>query len=105
MFVRNVSLHLIPGTFGEFTKAFENDVLPALKKQPGFRGEIAFPVVDDVQVSILSLWDNKEQADGYDTAAYPGMKALEHVLEGPPDVRTCAVLSSAFEVVPAMASA
>ena len=105
MFIRSVSLRLIPGTFGEFTKAFENDVLPALKKQPGFRGEVAFPVVEDVQISIVTLWDNNEQAGSHDTAAYPGMKAVEHVLAGPPEVHTCAAISSTFETIPAMASA
>jgi len=104
MFVRNITLRLIPGTFGEFTRALHGDVLPALKMQDGFRGEVVFPE-GDAKVSILSFWDTKEQADGYDTAAHPGMKTLEHVLAGPPEVHTCAAISSAFDVMPATAAA
>jgi len=104
MFVRNITLRLIPGTFGEFTRALHGDVLPALKMQDGFRGEVVFPE-GDAKVSILSFWDTKEQADGYDTAAHPGMKTLEHVLAGPPEVHTCPAISSAFDVMPATAAA
>jgi len=42
MYARNVSLHLKANTAGEFTRTFEKDVLPLLRKQNGFKDEISF---------------------------------------------------------------
>jgi len=39
MFVRNVAIHLKANALGEFTRVFDNEVLPILRKQPGFRDE------------------------------------------------------------------
>jgi len=40
MFARNVSLHLKPNTLSEFTRIFDKEVIPMLRKQGGFRDEI-----------------------------------------------------------------
>jgi heme-degrading monooxygenase HmoA len=93
MFARNVSVRLKPNTLAEFTKIFENEVLPTLKKQPGFRDELAFSGESGNHVIAISLWDTKEQADAYERAAFPGIvKALDKVLDGPPKVRPQNVL-------------
>jgi len=42
MFVRNVAIHLKANALGEFTRIFDNEVLPILRKQSGFRDEITF---------------------------------------------------------------
>ena len=42
MFVRQVSAHFKPGKFDLLSKRLENDVIPLLKKQKGFRDEISF---------------------------------------------------------------
>ena len=40
MFARSVSFQLKPGRAAEFTKAFETDIIPVLRKQKGFQDEI-----------------------------------------------------------------
>jgi len=40
MFARRISIHLKPNTLAEFTKTVENDIVPLLRKQPGFQDEI-----------------------------------------------------------------
>ena len=93
MFARNVSVRLKPNTLAEFTKVFENEILPTLKKQPGFRDEFAFTGESGNHVIAISLWDTKEQADTYGKAAYPSLlKSLKNVLDGPPKVRPQNVL-------------
>jgi hypothetical protein len=41
MFARKVSLQLKPDSVAEFTQTIENDIIPLLRKQPGFQDEIA----------------------------------------------------------------
>jgi len=68
MFVRNVSLRLKPNTLSEFTRIFEKEVIPILRKQRGFRDEIAFAVPGELDLVAISLWDTKEYAEAYKTA-------------------------------------
>jgi hypothetical protein len=44
MFARNASLRLKPNTLSEFTRIFDKDVIPMLRKQSGFRDEVTFAV-------------------------------------------------------------
>jgi heme-degrading monooxygenase HmoA len=94
MFARIVSIHLKPNTLNDFTQILEKDVVPMLRKQPGFRDEIAL-AADGTDVTAISLWDTKEQADTYATATYPNvLKALDKYLDGPPNVRVSNVINS-----------
>ncbi len=42
MFVRQVSAHFKPGKFDLLNRRLQNDVIPLLKKQSGFRDELSF---------------------------------------------------------------
>jgi len=44
MFARNVSIHLKSNMLSDYTRTFEKDILPLLRKQNGFRDEITFAV-------------------------------------------------------------
>jgi hypothetical protein len=82
MFARNVSLRLKPNTLSEFTRIFEKEVIPMLRKQSGFRDEIAFAVPGGLDVVAISLWDTKDYAEAYNTAGYSEeRKILDKVLE------------------------
>ena len=95
MFARNVSLRLKPNTLSEFTRTFDKEVLPMLRKQNGFRDEITFAVPGGLDVTAISLWDTKEHAEAYSTAGYPQvLKTLDKVLDGTPKVRVSDVISS-----------
>jgi hypothetical protein len=45
MFARSVSILLKPNSVAEFNWALENVILPLLRKQKGFRDELAYPDV------------------------------------------------------------
>ena len=95
MFARNVSLHLKPNTLSEFTRIFDKEVLPMLRKQNGFRDELTFAVPAGLDVVAISLWDTKEHAEVYKTAGYPAvLKILHKVLDGTPKVQVSDVISS-----------
>jgi heme-degrading monooxygenase HmoA len=95
MFARNISIVLKPNTLIDFTKTFENDVLPMLRKQSGFRDEILLASDDSRNVTAVSLWDTKEQSETYVSTTYPAvLKALDKFLDSPPKVRVANVIHS-----------
>ena len=106
MFVRNVSMHLKPNTLNDFTRTMESEIIPLLRKQKGFLDEITAVVSGEREVVAISFWDEKENADAYNTASYPQvLTSLGKVLEGTPHVRTLEVVSSTFHKITARAAA
>jgi hypothetical protein len=100
MFARNISLHLKPNTIAEFSQTFEKQVLPLLRKQKGFRDEITFAIPGGMDVIAISLWDNKECADAYNSNGYPEvLNLLGKVTDGTPNVRTSDVVNSTFHKI------
>lgn len=98
MFARNVSIHLKANMLSDYTRAFEKDVLPLLRQQKGFRDEITFAGSGGVDVNAISLWDNKNDADNYNTNTYPQvLKTLARFIEGTPQVHTSDVVSSTLQ--------
>ena len=96
MFVRNVAIHLKANALGEFAQIFDNEVLPILRKQTGFRDEITFSTTPTgTDVIAISLWNTKEQAEAYNATGYPEvLKSLNRVLDGAPRVRASELISS-----------
>lgn len=106
MFARNVSIRLKPNSLTPFTEAFDKDVLPILRKQPGFRDVITLGSDDGLHVTAISIWETKEQAEAYNTAAYAEVvKSLEKVLDRAPTVRLTKVVSSTLHKPVAVAAA
>ena len=97
MFARNVSIHLKSNMLSDYTRTFEKDVLPLLRKQNGFKDEITFAGPGGVDVTAISLWENKADAEAYNTNTYPQvLKTLARFIEGTPKVQTSDVVTSTF---------
>jgi len=95
MFARNVSFHLKANNLSDYKRTFEKDVLPLLRKQNGFKDEITFAGQGGVDVIAISLWENKLDAENYNTNSYPQVyKMLARFIEGTPQVHTFDVVSS-----------
>ena len=105
MYAREVSIHLKSSMLNDFNKTFELEVLPMLRKQKGFKDEVSFFVPDSNEVFAISLWDNKESAQAYNTAGYPEiLKLLSKTFDGTPSVRTFDVISSTLHKVAPISS-
>ena len=63
MFARSVYIRLKPNSVAEFNWALENVILPLLRKQKGFRDDLALVAPNGSEVVAISLWDQKENAD------------------------------------------
>jgi len=98
MFARNISIHLKSNMLSDYTRAFDKDVLPLLRKQNGFKDEITLAGPGGVDVTTISLWENKNDADSYNTNTYPTvLKTMARFIEGTPQVHTFDVVSSTFQ--------
>jgi hypothetical protein len=95
MFARNVSFHVKASTLADFARTFEKDVLPLLRKQNGFKDEITLAGPGGVDVTAISIWENKNDADTYNSNTYPQvLKTLAKFIEGTPQVHTFDVVTS-----------
>ncbi len=100
MFARNVSIHLKSNMLSDYTQTFEKDVLPLLRRQYGFKDEITLSNPDSVDVIAISLWENKANAEAYNTNAYPEvLKTFARLIDGTPKVQTFESVTSTFHNV------
>ena len=89
MFARHVTMKLKANSGAEFNRIIENEVLPLLRKQKGFRDEITFIATERSEAVGNSFWDTKEDAQAYNISGYPEiLKTLAKVIEGTPKVET-----------------
>src|SRR6202795_3568139 len=101
MFARNVTIHLKSNMFSDYARTFENDTLPLLRKQKGFRDEITLSNPGSLDVIAISLWDSKANAEAYNTSTYPEvLRTLGRMIDGTPRVQTFEAVSSTFHNVP-----
>jgi hypothetical protein len=71
-----------------------------LRKQHGFKDEITFAGPGGVDVTAISLWESKTDAEAYNTDIYPQvLKTLARFIEGTPKVQTSDVVTSTLHKI------
>ncbi|MGD8867009.1 MAG: hypothetical protein PVI01_05255 [Gemmatimonadales bacterium] len=86
-FARTVHFRIKDGKKDEFSRLFENEVLPILRNQDGFREEVT--LVSPERCMGISLWNSDRSASSYHESAYPQvLQTLNPVIEGTPKVET-----------------
>ena len=105
MYTRNVSMKLKVNSAKEFTQTLENEVIPVLRKQKGFKDEITLIAPERNDAVAISFWDRKEDAEAYNREKYQDvLKALSKVVEGTPKVESFEVANSTSHHVAAKAA-
>jgi hypothetical protein len=100
MFARNISFHLKSNMLSDYNRTFENEILPLLRKQKGFKEEITLSNPGSQDAIAISLWENKANADAYNTNTYPEvLKTLAKMIDGTPKVQTFEAVTSTFHQV------
>ena len=95
MFARSVSIHLKSSVLSDYTRTFENEVLPLLREQKGFKDAISLSNPSSRDVVAISLWENKGHAEAYNTNAYKKvLKTLERMIDGTPKVQNFEFVTS-----------
>ena len=101
MYARNVSFRLKSNMQSDYTRTFENEILPLLRKQKGFKDEITLSNPGSQDAMTVTLWENKATADDYNTNTYPQvLKTLSNLIDGTPKVYTFETINSTFHHVP-----
>jgi len=89
----------------EFTRTLENEVIPVLRKQKGFKDEITLVAPERNDALAISFWDNKEDAEAYNREKYPEvLKTLSKVVDGTPRVESFEVANSTSHQIAAKAA-
>ena len=102
MISRNVTLKLKANSAPEFTQIIEEQILPLLRKQNGFRDEITFLAPERSVAVGISFWDTKANAEAYNRTGYPEvLKTLSKVVEGTPKVENFEVSTSTYHKIAA----
>ena len=101
MFARNVSFRLKSNTHSDYTRTLENEILPLLRKQKGFKEELTLSNPGNPEAISISLWDSKANADAYNTSTYPEvLRKFATMIDGTPKVQTFEAVTSTFHNVP-----
>ena len=106
MFTRHVTMKIKANSAPVFNTVIENEILPLLRKQQGFRDEITFIAPERLEAVAISIWETKENAETYNRAGYQEvLKALAKVVEGTPRVETFELSTSTLHKLAATGSA
>ena len=104
MFTRHLTMRLKPNVAPEFNRVIENEILPLLRKQPGFRDEITFIAPERSETLAISFWETKENCETYNQTGYPEvLKIVSKFLDGTPKVETFELLTSTLHKLAAKA--
>jgi heme-degrading monooxygenase HmoA len=88
----------------EFKLAIENDILPLLRKQPGFRDEITLVAPERSEAVAISFWETKENCETYNRTGYPEvLKIVSKFVEGTPKVENFELSTSTLHKLAAKA--
>jgi hypothetical protein len=105
MYTRNVSMKLKVNSATEFTRTLENEVIPVLRKQKGFKDEITLVAPERNDALAISFWDKKEDAEAYNREKYPEvLRTLSKVVDGTPKVESFEVANSTSHQIAAKAA-
>lgn len=105
MYTRNVSIKLKADSAKEFTRMLENEVIPVLRKQKGFKDEVTLVAPERNEAVAISFWDKKENAEAYNREKYPEiLKTLSRLVDGTPKVETFEVANSTSHQIAAKAA-
>ncbi|MHC4108205.1 MAG: hypothetical protein ACYSTY_09000 [Planctomycetota bacterium] len=84
-FARKVEFSIKSGHEQELIRIIEAEVLPILQKQTGFQDVLV--MTHGREVTAISLWDNRTDAETYEKTVYPNvLELLESLIEGTPNV-------------------
>ena len=99
-----MSMKLKANVAPEFNRVIENEILPLLRKQTGFRDEITFVAPERSEAVAISIWETKENCENYNRTGYPEvLKIVSKFVEGTSKVDTFELTSSTLHKLAAKA--
>jgi hypothetical protein len=100
LYARNVTFRIKANMQPDYTHTFENQILPLLQKQKGFKEEITLCNPGSPEAVSISLWEHRSNAEDYNTNFYPEvLKLLGKTIDGTPRVHGFETVISTFHNV------
>jgi len=97
MFVRQVTAHCKPDKFDLLSRRLEDDIIPLLKKQTGFRDELSYFDKENDEAIAMSFWDTERDAENYQRDTYPQVsKKMRDAIDGTPEIRSFEINNSTW---------
>lgn len=97
MFARKVSVRLKADAAGAFIQKMEDEIIPLLRKQKGFRDELTLISQSGKEIYAYSFWETSEDAERYDRTAFRDVTdLLAGLVEGALRTHTYMVANSTF---------
>src|SRR4051794_12984936 len=101
MFVRKITLHVKPNMLAQFSSTMEKQIIPVLRKQQGFKCQLAFASPGSSDLELIGLWDSQTEAENYQRTAYNEvLTMLANIIEGPPKLEAAELLLSTLPEIP-----
>jgi hypothetical protein len=70
MFARRLVMQLHQNEAVNFIRAVESEIIPLLRKQPGFRDELVLIDPDRSRAESISFWNSQENAETFGKGPY-----------------------------------
>lgn len=97
MFTHHITMNLKANSAPELSRVIENEIIPMLRKQKGFCGEVTSITAARSSATSDSYWETMEDAEAYHRTGYQeSLKSLADVIVGLPMVSTFEVFKAAF---------
>jgi len=88
MFTRTIEMNLKHDTKPAFFKKFKAEVLPILKKTPGFFDVVVLEHETENKIFAISFWETKKNVEYYEKEWYPKVNVIvEPFFQTPPVVK------------------
>jgi hypothetical protein len=97
MYARRLTMQLRQNDAADFTRVIDSEIIPLLRKQPGFRDELVLINPTAAQAETISLWNTQESADTFGRGPYADMlKMIERFIKHKPQVEGYQVAKTTF---------
>lgn len=93
MKARVVTVNALPGKLNEMTAIYKDSVVPAGKKQKGFKGALLLTDADGNKGLSITLWDTEADMNASESGGYyqEQIGKLKSLMAGPPVMEHCEV--------------
>lgn len=99
MYARFLTIQLKPNATAVFKETTEKEILPILKRRPGFQNELVLTAPDGRESIAISIWDSQQHAEAFAQESYPEVlqMMLRKVTDSAPVVKTYDVSIATFQ--------
>jgi hypothetical protein len=97
MYARRLTMKLHESDAADFSRVVETEIIPLLRKQPGFRDELVLINPTAAQAETISLWNSQESADTFGKGPYADMlKLIGRFIKDKPQLQGYQVAKTTF---------